>query len=116
MCSIIRTLKIGQQIGYDPDSRSAEKVCQACLKIALELRNGLGESNLARLREATQDIKNRRRKNDRLSDKTDVKWTWQKPSVQRVAKLCRETESHWIQVEMGFATAFKEQQTNVEHC
>lgn len=40
--------------GYDPDSRSDEKIYQACLKIALQF-NRLGESVIAELREAFQD-------------------------------------------------------------
>lgn len=42
-------------IGYDVDSRAAEKTYQACLVIALKLRNGLGENNLTKLREASQN-------------------------------------------------------------
>lgn len=42
-------------LGYDPDSRSAEKIYRACLEIALKLRNGIGEAGLAALREAFQD-------------------------------------------------------------
>lgn len=41
--------------GYDPDSRKAEATYRACLEIALQLRNGIGESGLARLQEAFQD-------------------------------------------------------------
>jgi hypothetical protein len=40
--------------GYDPDSRSGEKIYQACMKIALQLRT-IGESVLSELREACQD-------------------------------------------------------------
>jgi len=42
-------------LGYDTDSRSAEKTYRACLEIALALRNGVGEAGLAKLREACQD-------------------------------------------------------------
>src|SRR3974390_538758 len=35
--------------GYDTDSREAEKIYQACLKIALALRNSLGEEKLVKL-------------------------------------------------------------------
>lgn len=42
-------------LGYDTDSRKAEATYRACLEIALKLRNGLGESVLAELREAAQD-------------------------------------------------------------
>jgi hypothetical protein len=45
----------GPELGYDADSRAAEKIYQACLKIALALRNVLGEDGLAKLREASQD-------------------------------------------------------------
>jgi hypothetical protein len=41
--------------GYDADSRNAEKIYRACLKIALKLRNGLGEAKLQALREAAED-------------------------------------------------------------
>lgn len=44
-----------ENFGYDPDSRKGEGVYRACLEIALKLRNVLGESGLATLREATQD-------------------------------------------------------------
>lgn len=40
--------------GYDPDSRSHEKIYNACLKIALQFRR-IGESAMAELREAYQD-------------------------------------------------------------
>lgn len=42
-------------MGYDSDSRKAESIYRACLEIALKLRNGLGESGLATLRNAFQD-------------------------------------------------------------
>lgn len=42
-------------LGYDTDSRKAETIYRACLDIALKLRNALGESGLAKLREACQD-------------------------------------------------------------
>lgn len=34
-------------MGYDSDSRKQERIYQACMKIALSLRNGLGEAGLA---------------------------------------------------------------------
>lgn len=37
--------------GSDPDSRKEEKIYQACLQIALKLRNGIGEDGLAKLQE-----------------------------------------------------------------
>lgn len=37
--------------GYDTDSRSAESIYKACLEIALKLRNGLGETVIAALRD-----------------------------------------------------------------
>lgn len=40
--------------GYEPDSRNAESIYRACLEIALKLRNGIGESGLALLRDAAQ--------------------------------------------------------------
>lgn len=43
------------EFGYDKDSRKAEAIYNACLVIALKLRNGLGEQALAELREACQD-------------------------------------------------------------
>ena len=42
-------------LGYDTDSRKAEGIYRACLKIALKLRNALGEDGLRELREAVQD-------------------------------------------------------------
>ena len=42
-------------LGYDVDSRKAESIYRACLAIALQLRNGIGESGLAALRDAFQD-------------------------------------------------------------
>lgn len=41
--------------GYDVDSRKAEAIYRQCLEIGLKLRNGLGDGNLTRLREAFQD-------------------------------------------------------------
>lgn len=41
--------------GYEKDSRKAEKIYQACLKVGLTLRNELGEPLLQELREAFQD-------------------------------------------------------------
>lgn len=43
------------ELGFDPDSRSGEKVYQACMAIALKLRNAIGDEGLTRLREAGQD-------------------------------------------------------------
>lgn len=43
------------EFGYDPDSRNAEKTYRACLDISLNMRNTLGEAELARLRELFQD-------------------------------------------------------------
>lgn len=42
-------------MGYDTDSRSAEAIYRACLETGLKLRNALGESGLAALREACID-------------------------------------------------------------
>jgi hypothetical protein len=42
-------------LGYDTDSRKAEKVFTECLGIALKLRHALGEEGLKALREAFQD-------------------------------------------------------------
>lgn len=42
-------------LGYDSDSRKAEAIYRACLEIALKLRNGLGEDNLAALRAAASE-------------------------------------------------------------
>ncbi len=41
--------------GYDVDSREAEKTYRACLAIALQMRNGIGEDNLAALAEAARE-------------------------------------------------------------
>lgn len=41
--------------GYDADSRSAEKAYQACMAIALQLRNSIGEKAFSELQEACQD-------------------------------------------------------------
>lgn len=41
--------------GYDPDSRNAEKIYQACLGLALQLRNGLGDSTISKLNELLAD-------------------------------------------------------------
>lgn len=43
------------EFGYDPDSRSGEKVYNACLQIALGMRAGIGEAGMQTLREAFQD-------------------------------------------------------------
>lgn len=67
-CDVIHSLVLDSEVldyatfeswasdfGYDADSRKAEKIYQACLAIALPLRNGIGEAGLAMLREAGQD-------------------------------------------------------------
>lgn len=41
--------------GYETDSRKAEQIYQACMKIALELRAMIGEAGINALREAAQD-------------------------------------------------------------
>lgn len=41
--------------GYDTDSRKAEAIYRECLKLALALRNGLGDEGLKRLQDAAQD-------------------------------------------------------------
>lgn len=43
-------------MGYDHDSRSAEKTYRTCLEIGLKLRAGLGEDGLTKLREAFQNF------------------------------------------------------------
>jgi hypothetical protein len=43
------------EFGYDPDSRNGEKIYQACMAIALQLRNGIGEKALSELQQACQD-------------------------------------------------------------
>lgn len=43
-----------ESFGYEPDSRSAEKTYNDCMKIALQFRQ-LGESVIAELKEAYQD-------------------------------------------------------------
>jgi len=43
------------ELGYDEDSRKAEKIYRDCLDLALKLRAGLGESVLSELRTAFQD-------------------------------------------------------------
>lgn len=42
-------------LGFDPDSRLAEKIYRACLEIALKMRAAIGDSGLEQLREAFQD-------------------------------------------------------------
>lgn len=42
-------------LGYDTDSRKAEAIYRQCLETALKLRSALGESGLAKLREAVRD-------------------------------------------------------------
>lgn len=44
-----------ESYGYDEDSRNGEAVYKACIKIALQLRNGVGEDNMRRLVEASAD-------------------------------------------------------------
>lgn len=41
--------------GYDTDSREAERIYKACVKIGLELRALIGDAGIASLREAAQD-------------------------------------------------------------
>ena len=43
------------EIGYDPDSRSAEKIYRQCLEHSLALRAALGDTLLAELREVARD-------------------------------------------------------------
>jgi hypothetical protein len=43
------------EFGMDSDSRKAEKMYNSCLSTALKLRNGIGESAIEKLREASQD-------------------------------------------------------------
>jgi hypothetical protein len=42
-------------MGFDADSRKGEAIYRQCLEIGLKLRAGLGEENLAKLRELFQD-------------------------------------------------------------
>lgn len=42
-------------LGYDPDSREAERIYKLCLEIGLKLRAAIGEHGLEQLREAFQD-------------------------------------------------------------
>ena len=42
-------------LGYDVDSRKAEKTYNACIGIGLKLRRHLGEGGIVKLREAFQD-------------------------------------------------------------
>jgi hypothetical protein len=44
-----------EDYGYDPDSRKGEKCYKECLRMALALRNALGEDAITKLREAYQD-------------------------------------------------------------
>lgn len=44
-----------EDIGSDPDSRKAEEMYHLCLRIALQLRAGVGEAGLARLQKACED-------------------------------------------------------------
>lgn len=44
------------EYGYDPDSRSAEKIYRDCLESALALRAAIGEEGLQKLSEAFQDF------------------------------------------------------------
>jgi hypothetical protein len=43
------------ELGYDIDSRAAEKIYRTCLDIALKLRAGIGDTALSELCEAFQD-------------------------------------------------------------
>lgn len=42
-------------LGYDPDSRSGERIYSECLKQALALRAAIGEDGMRKLQEAFQD-------------------------------------------------------------
>lgn len=42
-------------LGFDTDSRNAEKIYQACIDIALKLRSAIGDAGLITLREAFAD-------------------------------------------------------------
>lgn len=42
-------------LGYDPDSRKAESIYQACLEIGLKMRAALGDAGLETLQTAFQD-------------------------------------------------------------
>lgn len=44
-----------ESFGYDPDSREAEKVYNACMDTALKLRSALGDDGLNQLKEAAND-------------------------------------------------------------
>lgn len=44
-----------ENLGYDKDSRTAEKIYKSCLEIALKMRAMLGPDTLERLREVFQD-------------------------------------------------------------
>ena len=50
-----RKLEWAKDFGYDTDSRKAETTYRACLEIALQLRNGIGEAGFTRLQEASFD-------------------------------------------------------------
>lgn len=41
--------------GYNEDSRNDEKLYNECLALALKLRNGIGDANMALLQEALED-------------------------------------------------------------
>lgn len=45
-----------ENLGYDPDSRSAEKTYRACLETALALRAAIGETALSELREIASQL------------------------------------------------------------
>lgn len=44
-----------ESLGYETDSRKAESIYRACLEIALQLRNAIGETGLQQLQAAFQD-------------------------------------------------------------
>lgn len=44
-----------REFGYDEDSRKAERTYQACMAIALKLRQILGDELIAKLRDALED-------------------------------------------------------------
>jgi hypothetical protein len=43
------------ELGYNPDSRHAERIYNACVKTAIALRAAVGEDGLAKLRAARED-------------------------------------------------------------
>lgn len=45
-----------RNLGYDPDSRSAEAIWRACVEVGLKLRRVLGDKAMARMLELAQQI------------------------------------------------------------